>query len=172
VQDLIPLGVLAGFGVVLWLVAQSSQKWWRSGTVWALSALMLFLVYAYASGIVAGLLGYHFLRTLQTADVDSISIGDVTISESGAKDGLSSALHHIQWFTATHGGWAREVPLRIRLKGGEERTFAVGRYLRQSGVVIQGTFHTPWSRRMYDCGFSAELPDVLSSLKIDLPSSM
>jgi hypothetical protein len=170
-QDLIPVVVLLAFGLIVWLVARSKEKWWRHGMVWLVLALVLFLSYSYLTGIVAGLRGFYFLRTLQANDIQSISVDNVTATQSSAILDFSSAFHRVQWFAASHGGWAKEVPLRIRLKSGGERTFSIGRYLRQPGVVIQGMFHTPWSYRMYDCGFSADLPEILESLKITLPAS-
>jgi hypothetical protein len=169
-QDLIPLVVLVAFALILWLIARSKEKWWKYGAAWFFVALTLFLSYTYITGIVAGLRGFYFLRTLQVEDIQSISVDNVTASQSSAIMHFTSAFHHLQWFSSSHGGWAKEVPLRIRLKDGSERTFSLGRYLRQPGVVIQGTFHTPWSYRMYDCGFSAELPGVFESSSITLPS--
>jgi hypothetical protein len=170
-QDLIPLVFLGVFGLVIWLIARSGEKWWEHTGTLAFLALFLFLGYTFVSSFVAGLRGFYFLRTLQPEGVESISVDSVVVSEGSAKSDLISTLHHVQWFASNHGGWAREVPLRVRLKSGREKDFTTAFYLRQRGAVIQGTFRTPWSHRAYDCGFSAELPDVLAAMRIPLPTS-
>jgi hypothetical protein len=170
-QDLIPCVVLGFFGLVIWLIVGSGEKWWKQWVAWLFLAVFLFLGYSYVTGIVAGLRGFHFLRTLQSDSVESISVDNVAVSDEPTKAVLVSALRHVRWFSSSHGGWAREVPLRIRLKNGREQEFTTALYLRQRGVVIRGTFRTRWSHGAYDCGFSGELPDVLAASKIPLPSS-
>jgi len=170
-RDLIPLVFLGAFGLVIWLIVRSGEKWWKHARTLVFLALFLFLGYTFLSSLVAGVRGFYFLRTLQPESVESISLNSVVISEESAKTNLVSTLHQVQWFTSSHGGWASEVPLRVRLKNGRERAFMTAFYLRQRGAVIRGTFRTPWSHRAYDCGFSAELPDVLARLNVPLPTS-
>lgn len=52
-----------------------------------------------------------------------------------------------------------------------ERVFSAALYWRQHGAVIRAMFRNPRMRRSSDCGFGAELPDVLARLRVPLPMS-
>jgi hypothetical protein len=170
-QDLIPLGVLVVMGLIVSAILVSREKWWKNGGVWALLALFVFLSYTYLTGIVAGLSGFHFLKTLRPETLQSITVDGHTIAEESTISVISSSLRSVRWFSSAHDGWAKEVPLRFRLKNGSERTFWAAFYLRKHGAVIRGMFGNVRIHRSYDCGFNAELPDVLARLNLPLPTS-
>ena len=170
-QDLFPLFVLVVMGLIVSRIFVSREKWWKNGGVWALSALFLFLTYTYVTGIVAGLSGFYFLKTLRPETLQSITVAGRTVTEDSTISAISSSLRSVRWFSSDHDGWATDVPLRFRFKNGKERTFWGAFYLRQHGAVIGGMFGNARIHRSYECGFSAELPDVLARLNVPLPTS-
>ncbi len=171
VQDLFPLFVLVAIGLVVSRIFVSREKWRKHGVFWALLGLFLFLSYTYVTGIVAGLSGFYFLKTLRPETLQSVTVDGHTIAEDSTINAISSSLRNVRWFSSDHDGWAREVPLRFHLRNGNERTFWGALYLRQHGAVIRGMFGNARSYRSYDCGFSAELPHVLARLSVPLPVS-
>jgi len=168
-QDLIPLFVIVVFGLILAPIFFSRERWWKNVVCWAILALWVFLGVAYSTVMVAALRGRHFLQSLNSQSVQSITVGSVIISQDWAKTALIAPLHELHWFASSHGGWATEVQLRFQLTNGDHREFVVAFYPRQRGAVIRGKLGN-WLHTPYDCGFSSELPDVLASLGTPLPT--
>lgn len=166
-----PLFVLLTLGLILSPIFRSRERWWKEGGVWALLVLLLFLTASYLPGVVAGLRGFYFLHTLAPQEVESITVDRQTITDRSVITAISAALHDVRWFSNNHDGWASPVSLRVRLRRGEEKAFMVALYLRQPGAVIRGRIGRPGFYTTYDCGFSAELPDVLTRLNAPLPAA-
>jgi len=168
--DLFPCVVLGVFYLVFALGFLSEKKAWKRGGVWGLLVFLLLLTGLFVPGKVIGLRDFRMLHALDPATVEAITLDRQTITDRSAIAAVSSALHHLQWFSSSHAGWAREVPLQIRFRSGREKKVSVALYLRQHGAVIRGLLGNPRFYTIYDCGFSAELPDVLAQLDAPLPA--
>jgi hypothetical protein len=78
-------------------------------------------------------------RRLGTLRVDEVAVIDIDGKRYSGKESLSGviqALNQSEWFTSSHGGWAREVPVTVRLRSNEQLQYRVALYLREPGAVI------------------------------------
>lgn len=110
------------------------------------------------------------LTNLEAKDVEELVIGTNVVRDSDQIEDIVATLNDLRWFAANHGGWAKQVPLEIQKKNGEEYRFKVAYYLRQEGAVI--SFYKPHGHGavwLFGEAFSERLPTVLAKLDMELP---
>jgi hypothetical protein len=111
------------------------------------------------------------LGTLRVDQVAAIDIDGRVYAGEESLSGVIQALNQSQWFTSSHGGWAREVPVTIRLRSNEQLHYRVALYLREHGAVI--LLFSPrrnGGESRYGYAFSRSLPSAMAAAGSPLPS--
>ena len=106
---------------------------------------------------------HRTLRTLRPELVTSIRVENSVISDRQQLTEIVQALNGEQWFSSSHGGWARRVSLVLTLNDGRQITYQVAAYLKEEGAVI--IFDPDGS----GYAFSRALRSVLNRARIQLP---
>lgn len=116
---------------------------------------------------------HHDLAGLRPEAIESIEIGNRTLTNPNSIAEVVDSLAAAEWFEVNHGGWAGEVPLVLHFRSGEQRTYHVAYYLRQEGAVLisMSNFDRAgkgfgWSNGV---AFCPQLPSVLAVSGVFLP---
>ncbi len=111
------------------------------------------------------------LEGLRVEEVSGIDVGDKSYTSREDLTRLVESLRESQWFSSSHGGWAKEVPLTIHLRSREERRYRVALYLKEKGaVIIFSSLRSNGSESRYGYAFSRSLPGILSAAGTPLPA--
>ena len=113
------------------------------------------------------------LKSLSAQKIESIKVGNKKITSPEEMALVVAELNKTEWFSSNHGGWAREIPLLIKHKSGEENEFSVALYRREEGGAIirfqrNGFFG---SRASDGYAYSANLPETLKKIQFALPEN-
>lgn len=129
----VPLFILV---VVIWCIRHSPErKNSRVGYIaCGFASIMLVLLSYRFFNLVRGRI---FLKNLDPSAVEWIQVGDGIYSEAGSVETIVSALNNAWWFLPDHEGWGEEIPVRLFLKSGQTRRFAVAYSARRRGAVLR-----------------------------------
>ena len=98
------------------------------------------------------------LHHLNSEAVESVQIDSQSPISADGRASILHALNHAQWFEASHSGWSRSVPLKIRMKDGRSYTYSVALY-KYGAVILTNR----------ENAFSKSLPSALLQNGIVLP---